>query len=144
MAKMGQLDVEYEPYPHPGELAAIRQEVAYDSLFPSDDVVMTLYKERFGVQAVVDLQTVKAMSRFSFEEDRQMAAMVYSMWMDVFGRRLLSIKAPDTWWDAFKERWFPRWALRQSPVVYRRWDLVALQPFFRAPDEQSVLRLIES
>jgi hypothetical protein len=27
---------------------------------------------------------------------------------------------PRTWWDAFKERWFPKWAKRRWPVDYRR------------------------
>lgn len=25
---------------------------------------------------------------------------------------------PATWWDAFKVRWFPRWALRRWPCVW--------------------------
>lgn len=27
---------------------------------------------------------------------------------------------PATWWDAFKERWFPGWARRKWPVNYRK------------------------
>ena len=29
-------------------------------------------------------------------------------------------KWPATWWDAFKERWFPQWMLRRWPVEYER------------------------
>ena len=26
---------------------------------------------------------------------------------------------PETWWDAFKERWFPTWALKRWPIKYK-------------------------
>jgi hypothetical protein len=29
-------------------------------------------------------------------------------------------KWPATWWDAFKDRWFPAWAKRRWPVEWRR------------------------
>lgn len=28
------------------------------------------------------------------------------------------LKYPSGWWEAFKERWFPRWLLRKYPVKY--------------------------
>ena len=30
---------------------------------------------------------------------------------------------PATWWDAVKERWYPKWALRRWPVKYQRIDV---------------------
>jgi hypothetical protein len=35
-------------------------------------------------------------------------------------RQLLSYQWPLTWWDAFKERWFPEWAKGRWPVRYKR------------------------
>ncbi len=32
-------------------------------------------------------------------------------------------KWPKDWWDAFKDRWFPKWALRRWPVRYSRIDI---------------------
>ena len=29
------------------------------------------------------------------------------------------IKYPKTWWDAFKERWFPDWLKARFPVTYK-------------------------
>lgn len=30
------------------------------------------------------------------------------------------VKYPSDWWEAFKERWFPKWMLRRWPVNYKR------------------------
>ena len=30
------------------------------------------------------------------------------------------MKLPDGWWEAFKERWFPGWALKRWPVKWKR------------------------
>lgn len=30
----------------------------------------------------------------------------------------ISVRYPSTWWDAFKARWFPEWALEAYPVNY--------------------------
>ena len=40
----------------------------------------------------------------------------------VFGEKGddLVIDYPRDWWEAFKNRWFPRWALRRWPVMYTR------------------------
>ncbi len=35
------------------------------------------------------------------------------------GAEVVSFVVPATWWDALKERWFPRWALRRWPVCTR-------------------------
>lgn len=30
----------------------------------------------------------------------------------------IRVRYPSTWWDAFKERWFPKWAVEAYPVDY--------------------------
>lgn len=35
----------------------------------------------------------------------------------------ISEQWPCDWWQAFKERWFPRWALRRWPVRYKSVEL---------------------
>jgi hypothetical protein len=32
-------------------------------------------------------------------------------------------KYPRDWWQAFKERWFPAWAIRRWPVAYEHIDV---------------------
>ena len=33
--------------------------------------------------------------------------------------RSMTIEYPEDWWQAFKDRWFPDWALRRWPVRYK-------------------------
>ena len=54
------------------------------------------------------------------------------------------IKVPLTWWDHFKERNFPGWALRRWPVVYReivvRWTRVC--PHMKVPKDRDHLEFL--
>jgi hypothetical protein len=34
-----------------------------------------------------------------------------------------TISYPETWWDAFKERWFPRWAMARWPVTLTKIEI---------------------
>jgi hypothetical protein len=40
----------------------------------------------------------------------------------VYGKELgtITMEVPLDWWEHFKERWFPVWALRRWPVRYHR------------------------
>lgn len=55
-----------------------------------------------------------------------------------------TISYPETWWDAFKERWFPQWLLSRYPIRYRHHEisLKTLYPHFRIsmPRETHVLK----
>lgn len=48
--------------------------------------------------------------------------MAHRLCLDVFGRpskqivRFEPVSYPATWWQAFKQRFFPRWALKRWPV----------------------------
>ena len=37
---------------------------------------------------------------------------------------LKTIEIPETWWDAFKERYYPAWLLKQFPVKYRKIETI--------------------
>ena len=45
-------------------------------------------------------------------------AIVIQVRQEVFGRQLTRfvIEHPSNWWQAFKERWFPAWALNRWPM----------------------------
>ncbi len=64
---------------------------------------------------------------------------------DVLGRELERIECryPADWWQAFKARWFPAWALRRWPVKETVRELVAreLYPKIAMPDKGAVLNL---
>ena len=51
-----------------------------------------------------------------------------------------TVSWPATWWDAFKDRWFPHWALRRWPVQWKHADFTVYRgyPDLVMPDRQSV------
>lgn len=55
-----------------------------------------------------------------------------------------TIRYPATWWDAFKERWSPKWLTDRYPVLYREHEITlkTLYPNFRIsmPSEAHVLK----
>lgn len=59
-----------------------------------------------------------------------------------------TIKYPRDWYQSFKARWFPAWALRRWPVVYtvHTIDITALYPDLRisVPDNRHTLILHHS
>jgi hypothetical protein len=64
----------------------------------------------------------------------------------VWGENLQSetIQAPRDWWEHFKERWFPAWALRRWPVQYTGKTLTAraLYPLLSFPEERSAIHFL--
>lgn len=46
----------------------------------------------------------------------------------VAGERVKEIAYPLDWWQAFKERWFPKIILKRWPVRYHRWKVDFLYP----------------
>ena len=53
-------------------------------------------------------------------------------------RRIAEYRWPATWRDAFKERWFPEWAKRRWPVLYREVDLQELYACKRPPEDDRI------
>lgn len=56
------------------------------------------------------------------------------------------IAYPKDWWQAFKARWFPQWALRRWPVKERRveWvvDIKCAYPHFRPALPKEKMKLV--
>lgn len=48
---------------------------------------------------------------------------IVAMWRE---ERML--KVPANWWQHFKQRWFPKWALRRWPVLYEYHDAAVILP----------------
>lgn len=57
-----------------------------------------------------------------------------------------TISYPATWWDAVKQRWFPRWLLVRYPTRFQHHEITlkTLYPEFRIsmPNEPHVLKYI--
>jgi hypothetical protein len=65
-------------------------------------------------------------------------AMLIQMIQDVLIQRELLAEYPSTWWDAFKLRWFPKWALKRWPVVMNRIDGEILYPQIAIPHQKGL------
>ena len=52
----------------------------------------------------------------------------------LYGRELGQLELPADWWQDFKLRWFPKWALARWPARMRRLNVTALFPEFQAPE----------
>jgi hypothetical protein len=67
---------------------------------------------------------------------------------DTFGRALdkVEIKYPADWWQAFKQRWFPKWILKRYPVIetVQVIDIKALYPTIDIQEHKAILNVWES
>jgi hypothetical protein len=55
-------------------------------------------------------------------------------------------KWPEDWWQAFRERWFPKWWLRRHPVRYKEVSVhqeifKAVCPHTQAPPDSDACRI---
>jgi hypothetical protein len=64
------------------------------------------------------LRHLKAEAHLSHVADE----MIIRLSAQILGETVpeVDVTFPVTWWDAVKDRWFPRWSLRWFPVEYRR------------------------
>jgi len=62
--------------------------------------------------------------------------------------RRVEIRYPADWWEAFKERWFPRWLLKRYPVKYHEETVEAREIYPTVGpaigDHRPVVRLFRS
>lgn len=81
------------------------------------------------------------------ERDAALESLVYTMSRHLATETLDSIviEYHETWWDAFKARWFPKWAIRRWPAVTirREIDVKAYYPDVSLPDLNHTVRLID-
>jgi len=57
----------------------------------------------------------------------------------------IDVKYPKDWWQAFKERCFPKWLLEKFPVEYheKRYDVRAFYPRVSLPQEKHYVRVFK-
>lgn len=103
---------------------------------------VVLEKLRFGAQAVMGCNWVNDVQLKAYT-DVVADNLVIALTAHVVGQQLkvAAIKAPATWWDAVKERFFPRWLRRLMPVEYRLEVITAyaLYPEIALPDSKHLL-----
>lgn len=92
------------------------------------------------------LMAIQAMSD-SFWEDAAIPAIkiVETAWRglayqiitwETARRKLLEYQWPATWKEAFKERWFPRWAKKRWPIYYRKIEVSELAAIKRGSEDK--------
>lgn len=102
---------------------------------------------RFGVEIALS-DEMPAVSQSLEAVERQMVDnVVYSFRAAMWGQqKRVEISYPFDWWQAFKARWFPAWALRRWPAQYTVHIITAqeLLPKLVGDEKmQSILRLDE-
>ena len=78
--------------------------------------------ERIIVQESIDPHMARNMELIAYEDvvTRNMAVRLIRYIASTDGRvdTIEHISYPETWWDAFKERWYPKWMLRRWPAEH--------------------------
>lgn len=98
-----------------------------------------LERNEAGVQAILPGSAV----RWETEYHPRLRRYVMQAFVEYFSRPVVDEhwEWPETWWDAFKERWFPMWLKRRVgvnfTVVDYRVDEIA--KYLKLPPEHSVL-----
>ena len=91
-----------------------------------------------GAQAVV---TDKLRKDVRWEEEHQprLRGMLLKSYMQLAGQRFepVHVEYPADWWQAFKARWLPTWALGRWPVRYHAisWSPAVVYPLIALPHE---------
>lgn len=85
--------------------------------------------QRFGADFYFDRQTLEQIRvdirrRHEIQEDMAVSVMgVVATW-----RKERMLQVPANWWQHFKQRFFPRWALKRWPVLYEHYDAAVILP----------------
>jgi len=108
---------------------------------------LTLERMKFSLRQILSGAFVESM--VDLEVDRMADHIAADLTGIVLGHKFQhhEVKYPADWWQAVKERWFPRWAKKRWPVVYivRVFDAAALYPDFRTeiPGQRVVIALFD-
>lgn len=93
---------------------------------------VTFSVERYRAQAVIREECIGDLPHILITLERKIAA-------NPTGEE--SIKYPATWWDAFKIRFFPRWARKRWPSRLTVQNAAWLFPDLNIPQERNSLKL---
>jgi hypothetical protein len=84
-----------------------------------------------GVKAAIQQYFPREQGVVFAEWRNDLDAMAVKLQRTVWCEQLTdeSVLWPTTWWDAFKERWFPRWWLRRWPANYSHADFTVYRAY---------------
>ena len=109
-------------------------------MMPLSEII--LKKVKFGLTDAIDpvmIQDLKISHTADIVSDQIIGRIRYSL----AGQEGREIKFPKDWWEAFKERWFPKWLRRKYPVVYRFYQGITLYPDYVLPEMRKICYVTE-
>lgn len=59
---------------------------------------------------------------------------------NILTENIAEAKCPADWWQHFKKRWFPFWALKKFPVKYKTIDIFRLYPMATLQDKNAIFK----
>ena len=107
---------------------------------------ITLKRVAYGCQQYLDNESCLFDASFDLERS-VMGGMIASIRGYVWAEHIDDYQRrwPADWWQHFKERWFPAWALKRWPVRYDGFDIerIAVYPEFKAvkPHQQHYIHV---
>lgn len=97
---------------------------------------------RFGVTQAIPKNTYPQHLQFDEFDDYSKGYFIRQLQWTLFGKKIEERKYPSTWWDAFKDRWFPKFMRDWFPVNFDHFQLYNICPHLAfAWKDQSDLHL---
>jgi len=93
-----------------------------------------LERLRFAARETITGEMLTSVN-VTFLEDHFNENIIFHWKATIAGQNLRTIQYPRDWWQAFKERWFPRGFKRWWPIEYKVIDIYALYPSIAMPDK---------
>ena len=66
--------------------------------------------------------------RYDTEKDIMRDRIIHAISWNLLGKDIETRKYPSTWWDAFKDRWFPKFLKKRFPVNWEEFKLYNICP----------------
>jgi len=110
-----------------------------------DTNTIDLERIRLGISIALSNELPEVSKSIEAVEWHLIDKVVYSFRAAMWGQqKRVEIRHPRDWWQAFKARWFPSWALRRWPAQYTVHVITAQELFPKlvgGGELQSILRL---
>jgi hypothetical protein len=95
-------------------------------VFKPEALPLDVKKLEIAARSQLDHRVFKELGNehvVKFFDDKVMGQFIAQLecWASGLGEQTLSIHEqwPRDWWQAFRERWFPRWWLKKHPIKYK-------------------------
>ncbi len=103
--------------------------------------------ERFCAQQQFDPREMSRNAEMSAHFVDEMSRMMVLKLMTKIATKKFDMKGvrfPADWWESFKNRWFPRWALKRWPVQWTQVELTgsAYYPDIEIPNHQAFVEVM--